>query len=176
MTEPSAPSDEHDPARSLPELDGPLKVLLVEDNPGDARLFEEHLRESPVEATLRHERTLEKGLSVLGEDPPDDLVLDLGLPDSEGTSAIRAATASAPQVPIVVLTGEAGLQTAMQAQEAGAADYLRKEELTPALVGRTLLWAARHSEMKSTATPGGPPQARGRQPPWSGLSSHGFPR
>ena len=126
----------------------PLRVLLIEDNPGDARLFEEYLAESRVDATLRHEGDLEAGLSALREGRPDVLVLDLGLPDSEGPGTVAAAMSAAPEVPIVVLTGQDDLGAALQAQQAGAAQYLQKGELTPALAGRTLRWAAQRSRMQ----------------------------
>jgi PAS domain S-box-containing protein len=126
-----------------------LQILLIEDNPGDARLFEELLGESPVEGTLRHESRLDAGLSALREDQPDVLVLDLGLPDSEGPGTVDTVDAAAPSVPIVVLTGQNDLEAVLQAQEAGAAEYLQKEELTPALVGRTLRWAVQRSRMQA---------------------------
>jgi len=132
----------------------PLSVLLVEDNPGDARLFEEYLEEyateSEVEVTLRHEETLEVGLEALGEDRPDVVVLDLGLPDSQSVSTVQRATAAAPpSVPIVVLTGQDDLEVALSAQQAGAAEYLRKEELSPILMGRTLRWVVQRSQMEA---------------------------
>ncbi len=130
-------------------LQGSLQGLLVEDNPGDARLFGEYLREGPVEATLRHEETLQAGLGALEEERPDVLVADLGLPDSAGTETVEAAAATAPEVPIVVLTGQDDLQAALEAQEAGASEYLQKEELTPTLVGRTLRWAVQRHRMRA---------------------------
>lgn len=132
----------------------PLSVLLVEDNLEDARLFEKHLDEyatqTGIEATLRREESLEAGLEVLGTKRPDVVVLDLGLPDSRSVDTIQRATAAAPaSVPIVVLTGQDDLEVALSAQQAGAAEYIRKEELTPSLIGRTLRWAAERSRMEA---------------------------
>jgi PAS domain S-box len=143
-------SGSHDDPTNSPRFEEKaLQVLLVEDNPGDARLFEEHLRESATEATLRHEETLQAGLGALEEERPDVLVADLGLPDSAGTETVEAAAATAPEVPIVVLTGRDDLQAALDAQEAGASEYLQKEELTPTLVGRTLRWAVQRHRMQA---------------------------
>ena len=128
---------------------GFLRVLLIEDNPGDARLFEEYLRESDTEVAVRHEQRLDAGLHALRDDPPDILVLDLDLPDSQGADTVTAAETAAPTVPIVVLTGQTNMDVALRAQEAGATEYLQKDELTPALVGRTLRWAARQNRMQS---------------------------
>ena len=125
-----------------------LQVLLIEDNPGDARLFEELLEESTVGTTFRHEETLDGGLSALREDRPDVLAIDLGLPDSEGTETVRTAASAGPPVPIVVLTGRDNLEVALQAQKAGAAEYLQKDELTPGLLGRTLRWAVERTRMR----------------------------
>jgi len=147
-TVPASPSLPH----SRPD-DGaptePLSILLIEDNPGDARLFAEYLDDSPVEATLRHEQTLQAGLQALGEIDPDVLVADLGLPDSEGIQTVQALGTAVPQLPIVVLTGQDNLQAALQTQEAGATEYLRKENLTPALMGRTLRWAVQRRRMQA---------------------------
>ena len=125
-----------------------LSVLLIEDNPGDARLFEEYLAESSPTFTLRHEETLETGLGALRDEQPDVLVVDLGLPDSNGAETVKAVAGTVPEIPIVVLTGQEDLEVALLAQEAGAAEYLRKEELTPALTGRTLQWAAQRTHMQ----------------------------
>ncbi|MFP4228752.1 MAG: PAS domain S-box protein [Salinivenus sp.] len=127
----------------------PLTVLLIEDNPGDARLFEEHLSDSRVEATVRHKGTLRTGLAALRDEAPDVLVVDLGLPDSDGPATIETAVGAAPpSLPIVVLTGEDSLDAALKAQRAGAAEYLQKADLSPALLGRTLRWATQRSRMR----------------------------
>jgi len=133
--------------------DESLSVLLIERNSGDARLFEEYLEEYAtergVEVTLRHEKTLQAGLQALGTSRPDVLAIGLGLPDSEGLEAVKAAVSAAPEVPLVVLTGGEDPRQALQAQKAGASEYLRKEELTPALLGRTLQWALQRSQMEA---------------------------
>ena len=125
-----------------------LDILLIEDNPADARLFEEHLKESVIQATLRHERTVETGLEALRTGRPDVLVVDLGLPDSDGSEAVEAVVGAAPKLPIVVLTGRDDLEVALQVQEAGAAEYLQKADLSPTLLGRTLQWSVRRSRMQ----------------------------
>ena len=125
-----------------------LNVLLIEDNPGDARLFAEQLRESDVDTVLRHEETLADGRAAIQAAPPDVLVVDLGLPDSEGPSTVEAVAAVAPETPIVVLTAQNNLDAALRAQDAGATEYLHKGELTPTLAGRTLRWAHRQERMQ----------------------------
>jgi len=128
-----------------------LSLLLIEDNPGDKRLLEELLRESDQRANLRWEEALSPGLSALTGAPPDLVVLDLGLPDSSGVEAVERCAEAAPAVPIVVLTGQSGMDVALEAQEAGADQYLRKDELTPALVARTFRWAVERRRMERRA-------------------------
>lgn len=113
-------------------------VLLVEDNPGDARLFEEQLAEGELDADLEWAASLEAGLEAARAENPDLLVLDLELPDSQGLATVQQAAASMSGVPIVVLTGLDQLGTATEALGAGASEYLRKDDLTPALLARTL--------------------------------------
>jgi PAS domain S-box-containing protein len=136
--------DDLSPSRSP---DASLSVLLIEDHAGDARLIREYLQESEQEVALRWERLLESGLSVLSDEQPDVVAVDLGLPDSEGPVTVRRCTEVAPAVPIVVLTGDTAQGTAREAQAAGAAEYLQKDELTPALLARTLRWAATRARM-----------------------------
>jgi len=131
-----------------PLAGAPLDLLLVEDSPGDARLFKEYLRESPVETSFRREPTLEAGLEALEKNRPDVLVLDLGLPDSEGTETVETAIEAAPEVPVIVLTGQDDFDVALRVQEAGAAEYLQKETLNPPLLGRTLQWALQRQQMQ----------------------------
>jgi PAS domain S-box-containing protein len=135
----------------------PVRVLLIEDNPGDARLVEEHLRDHDAVVDVRWEQTLSAGLAVLEEEqdgdsdrsasPPDVIVLDLDLPDSKGPETVERCAAATDR-PIVVLTGGNDTDTATKALSAGAAESLPKGELTPNLVARTLRWAVRQHRMQ----------------------------
>ncbi len=127
----------------------PLSVLLVEDHPGDARLIREYLRESQAAVHLRWEQSLDVGLAALDDEQPDVVAVDLGLPDSEGPATVRRCADAAPTVPLVVLTGDTTFDTAREAQAAGADQFLRKDELTPTLLIRTLRWAAARAEMEA---------------------------
>ena len=129
--------------------DEPLSILLVEDHPADARLVQEYLRESEHEVTLRWERSLDAGLASIDDECPDVVAVDLGLPDSDGSATVQRWVNAAPTVPLVVLTGDTTLDTARAAQAAGAEEYLRKDELTPTLLVRTLRWAATRAEMEA---------------------------
>jgi signal transduction histidine kinase/DNA-binding response OmpR family regulator len=128
----------------------PVHVLLVEDNPGDARLIQETLREaSGYRHSLSHASTLGAAMERLAEGGVDVLLLDLSLPDAHGLDTVSRAAASAPHVPIVVLTGLDDETTAVAALTAGAQDYLTKGTLDPVLLVRTLRHARERKRMES---------------------------
>jgi two-component system cell cycle response regulator len=81
-----------------------FRILLVEDNPGDARLVQEMLKESPQEIRLKHVIQLSDLKSLSSEDY-DLILLDLNLPDSSGLNTVLNAQELLPNVPIVVMTG-----------------------------------------------------------------------
>lgn len=84
-----------------------LKILLIEDNPGDARLIQDMLADAKSnEFAIDWKQTLSGGLKSLGENKYDAVLLDLGLPDSPQRSVTFTRTqATAPTIPIVILTG-----------------------------------------------------------------------
>ncbi|MFP2960687.1 ATP-binding protein [Myxococcus sp. 1LA] len=124
-------------------MDGrPLRLLLVEDNPGDARLLQEELKET---ATTRfdvlHVERLADAVRVLSGAGVDAVLLDLSLPDGHGVANIPRLLNAAPSVPLVVLTGTDDEQLAVQAVHEGAQDYLVKGQVTGALLVRALRYA-----------------------------------
>ncbi|MBI5017518.1 MAG: response regulator [Deltaproteobacteria bacterium] len=117
-------------------------LLLIEDNPGDARLFRQMLADvSSVRIHLEWAETLSSGLSRLEQTPPDLLLLDLSLPDCRGIETFRRASAWAPDLPIVVLTGLDDQRLALEAVRGGAQDYFVKGELEPDLLVRAIRYA-----------------------------------
>lgn len=126
-----------------------VTVLLVEDNPGDARLFEEALRETyGPQFELTHLKTLAEALIYLAKESPDVTVLDLGLPDALGLEVIQKARAGAPTVPFVVLTGQNDEELAAQALQEGAQDYLTKGQLDARFLSRALRYAMERHKMQ----------------------------
>src|SRR5579862_8134195 len=84
----------------------PYTVLLIEDNPGDARLIREMLAEDPDSPfRLQCADRLSRGLEFLGSEQARVVLLDLSLPDSHGLETFAQVYAHSPQVPIIVLTG-----------------------------------------------------------------------
>jgi len=82
-----------------------ISLLLIEDNPGDARLVREVLRETP-EIDIHTVDCIALGIEYLNSNHADVVLLDLGLPDSRGLDSLRAVIDVAPHVPVVVLTGQ----------------------------------------------------------------------
>ncbi len=119
-----------------------LRLLLVEDNPGDARLLREELRDGVgPRFDVRHVTLLAQALEAAHEPGLDVVLLDLSLPDGHGLGNIERLTQVAPALPLVVLTGTDDEQLAMRAVHAGAQDYLVKGQVTGPLLVRALRYA-----------------------------------
>lgn len=126
-----------------------IEVLMLEDNPGDARLIREMLREcAPTRFRLTISETLQDGINQLAARPPGMILLDLTLPDSRGIDTFLQIDARAGEVPIVVLTGLNDMDTAVAAVHAGAEDYLIKNEVTGALLIRAMLYAIERAKLR----------------------------
>ena len=121
----------------------PVRVLLVEDSPTQATLIRMLLadQECPAYEVL-HVETLAEGLAEAARDQGLDLVLlDLGLPDSDGLDTFYRFHRAAPRLPVVVQSASGDLSVAARAVEAGAQDYLIKEELSGAVLERAMRYA-----------------------------------
>jgi two-component system cell cycle sensor histidine kinase/response regulator CckA len=123
-------------------LDG-IRVLLVEDNPGDARLFTELVRDTGAgQWNLVHVDRLSAALERLRHETFDVMLLDLSLPDADGLDTLIRAHTEAPKVPIVVLTGHDDEALAVRAVRAGAQDYLVKGRMDGDLLVRSIRYAS----------------------------------
>ncbi|ATB30790.1 hybrid sensor histidine kinase/response regulator [Melittangium boletus] len=119
-----------------------LRLLLVEDNPGDARLLREELKDvTRVRFDVLHVTRLAEAVEAAREPGLDVVLLDLSLPDGHGLSNIERLSQVAPTLPVVVLTGTDDEQLAMRAVYAGAQDYLVKGQVTGPLLVRALRYA-----------------------------------
>jgi len=114
-----------------------IRVLLVEDNSGDALLVREAL-EAAGRFELTHAGRLAAGLAAIRSGGIDAVLLDLLLPDSSGLETVRAIRDASPHLPIVVLSGLDDEETAVAAVTEGAQDYLVKGRMTPDLLVRAL--------------------------------------
>ncbi len=119
-----------------------IRVLLVEDNPGDRRLIQEMLAEvAGAPFVLEAADCLASGRERLRVEDVDVVLLDLQLPDSRGHDTFLAAQAQAPHVPIIVLTGLGDEQVGVQTVQAGAQDYLVKGQVDGNLLARAIRYA-----------------------------------
>lgn len=107
-------------------------VLLVEDNPGDARLLREMFSQQGAQGiALTHVESMRDAERHLSRFPVDLVLLDLDLADARGLEAIRRARAAGPCIPLVVLTGLDDESIAAQALRDGAQDYQIKGQIEP---------------------------------------------
>jgi len=123
-----------------------LKILLVEDNPGDAKLIKRYLEraDSSILAEvveLTHVESLNAFFEIYESQQFDIILLDLGLPESNGVETVTAVLDQDPVEPIVVLTGLDDPDTSIHAIKTGAQDYLTKENLDGELLVRTIRYA-----------------------------------
>ena len=124
-------------------------LLLVEDNPGDARLLRTMLNEQGARDTeLTHVECLGDAEKHLENNAVDIILLDLGLPDANGLGAVRRAHALAPHVPLVVLTGLDDEVLAAHALQEGAQDYLIKGQIDARSLLRSLRYAIERKTME----------------------------
>jgi diguanylate cyclase (GGDEF)-like protein/PAS domain S-box-containing protein len=105
-----------------------LKLLVVEDNPGDQRLIQIKLAEAMVARQVICRSTLAQALELAPFDDFDCLLVDLGLPDASGIESVVRLQAQAPAQTMVVLTSLDDERVAQEAIRAGAQDYVVKSE------------------------------------------------
>jgi two-component sensor histidine kinase len=120
----------------------PVNVLIIEDNLDDFLLIQEFLEE--VESTqfrLEQIETLEEGLKLCDEGNFDVILLDLGLPDSEGFATFSKTCHHSSQHPIIILTGLKDENLGTKAVKEGAQDYLVKGEINGPLLSRSINYA-----------------------------------
>jgi len=116
-------------------------ILLIEDNPGDADLVRLRLVETdpPVRVDCVHR--LSDALRSLAAEKPALVLLDLNLPDCRGAETFRRVLEKAPDVPVVVLSGQDDEKLAMKAVHHGVQDYLIKSDITSKQLERALHYA-----------------------------------
>jgi len=122
-----------------PASDHQVQVLLVEDDDGDALLVGELLGEVGAAVVVRRARSLAQAKGLVSG--AACVLLDLGLPDSQGLNGLRQLLQLEPEAAIVVLTGEASEHLGELAVRAGAQDYLVKGEVAGPMLNRVIRYA-----------------------------------
>ena len=119
-----------------------LRILLVADNPADARLLREYLRLHSDAPHVVAAEDLAAGLALSAADAGfDAALLDLSLPDSEGLETFDAVHEAAPDVAIVILTGYEDMRLAEEAVRRGAQDYLVKGRVGEWVLSQAIRYA-----------------------------------
>ena len=124
-------------------MNSTIHVLLVEDSLTDVMLTEEALSASRFQ--IQNCQRLGDALKLLLEKQFDVILLDLGLPDSQGLDTLRTLRRKNPQVAVVVLTGKNDEELALQALKEGAQDYLVKGQIKADSLQRVIRYAVERS-------------------------------
>ncbi len=118
-----------------------MKILLIEDNAADVRLFSEKLKKGKKDYEVINVARLSDGLAVLAENDIDIVVLDLMLPDSRSINTFDRVYERAGYVPIVIISGMKDEAVAIEAVRRGAQDYLIKRNIDTELLVRTITYS-----------------------------------
>lgn len=123
-----------------------LQALVIEDSPSDFTIIEDILsRMEGTHVVLNHTNNLTEGLEIARIGRFDIVILDLDLPDSSGFETFTAFRTELPDVPVLILTGNTDEVAELRAFQDGAQDYLRKNELQPELLSRSILHGVERS-------------------------------
>ncbi len=135
-------------AHTEPDPKQPLRILLIEDNPSDARLTQERLRGSGITCDVAAALA---EVTVRRLDAVECALIDLGLPDASGMQALDEIQKLAPQLPAVVLTGLQDEVTGLIALRAGAQDYLVKQRADGHAIARAVRFAVARKHLQLAA-------------------------
>ncbi|HLF47674.1 MAG TPA: PAS domain-containing protein, partial [Chitinophagaceae bacterium] len=120
----------------------PLRLLVVEDNPGDYVLLEQYLQMTGLAIeNISQAGTLSEAISLIKENEFDLALLDLSLPDSRSIETFTQLNKEASAVPIIVLSGLSDMEVVLKAISLGAQDYLIKGEFFEKLLGKSIQYS-----------------------------------
>lgn len=126
-----------------------INILYIEDNPADAFLIKEFLKEiNTLKSNYFHCENLAKGLVFLKENEVDVILLDLNLPDCTNEECIDTVVENFPEPCLIIVTGNDDIDLGEYAIEKGAQDYLEKNLLTPNYLQKSLLFATRRKKQE----------------------------
>lgn len=124
-----------------------MKILLIEDNPGDIRLLQEIMGEAANNFTTIVVDRLGLGLEFLLSHEVDVVLLDLSLPDSSGLETLTKLQSQFPRMPIVIMTSITDEELALQALHLGAQDYLIKGQVDRNILQRAFSYAIERKKL-----------------------------
>ena len=131
-----------------------IKLLLVEDDPDFQRMVSVILKRSSLTVgyDIKIADSLTTALECLNEHEFDLVLLDLGLPDSDGTEGIENIRQKYTEVPVIVLTGQTDEEIGLDAIKAGADDYFNKDEKLQGVLGRTIRYTIERKKITRELT------------------------
>ncbi len=130
--------------------DLPIHLLLIEDNPGDALLVEEYVSEVFEKAEITAAETFKEAKTLLESDSEyTTILLDLSLPDAEGMNLVDEVLKLSVSVPVIILTGYSNLEFSMKSLSKGISDYLLKDELSPTLLHKSIIYSIERNVFSS---------------------------
>jgi PAS domain S-box-containing protein len=134
---------------ALQENNTLLSVLIVEDNPGDLFLLEETLRLTriPFDRVFKASSAAD-AIEILKEQEIGVVLLDLSLPDSSGFNSYSQVEEHASAIPIIVLTGLADTELALETMASGAQDYLIKGEFDERLLSKSIQYSIERNRIR----------------------------
>ena len=132
-------------------MNPPINVLLIEGNLGDVQLVKEKLcsASSPSCIHLEWVDCLQKGLDYLKTNPVDTVLVELSLPDSNGLDTLQRVLDCAPQTSVIVLTGLINEETGTRALQAGAQDFLIKDQVDGRLLVRVIQYGMHRKQLET---------------------------
>ncbi|WP_327292057.1 PP2C family protein-serine/threonine phosphatase [Streptomyces sp. NBC_01198] len=140
-----------EPGTAAAPTGGRFRILLIEDDPGDALLVEEYVADSTLDVDMRWVQNLADGMAEAARSAPDCVLLDLHLPDAMGLGAVSRMQAACPAAAVIVLTGLSEDRAGPEAVAAGAQDYLVKRSVTGELLDRAVRYAVHRKQAEHTA-------------------------
>jgi DNA-binding response OmpR family regulator len=138
-----------------------MRVLLVEDDEGDAFLVRELLLDAGSDVDLLRARSIAEAAAHLVDSSVDCVLLDLGLPDASGLDALRSVLELAPNIAVLVLTGLSDEHRGTEAVAVGAQDYLVKGSIDGQLLTRAIRYAVERKRADESV--GCTPRRRGQR-------------
>ncbi|MEJ2683112.1 MAG: PAS domain S-box protein [Candidatus Sulfobium sp.] len=130
-------------------MDKTIRILMIDDNPMDVRLTRAMLKRSLVkDLELESAERLSEGLQRLMNEKFDVVLLDLGLPDSQGIETLTSTIQKAPGIPVVVMTGMMDEAVGIKAVNEGAQDYLIKGQTDGNILARSIRYAVERKKVQ----------------------------
>lgn len=128
-----------------------LKLLIIEDNPGDFVLIEEYLSDIWDSVNIDHAETFDESKTLLETNQDyHSILLDLSLPDMSGEALVKKVVELAGGIPVIVLTGYENQEFGLKTLSMGVADYVLKDEITPYFLNKVITYSMERNRIRQS--------------------------